>query len=289
VAAVCVIAATAAVTAGCGGGTSNALQLDPVSAAATKTQNAGAAHVRLGIVLKGHGRTVRLHATGAIDGTSAEMSFRLGSLLGRSGIPAGAIPSGVRAKLRHGSLKEVALEQNGDYVIFLRLGVLSSQLPGGMKWIKLDVTQLGKSAGVDLSKLMSGSQLQPTDLLSMLETEGANVHKLGPATIDGIATTRYHVTIDPAKALQSSGLTGPLLSRIAAHAKTVSENVWIDGNGLVRRVAFGYSAPQADTPRMAMTMDISDYGTHVTIAAPPGSQVFDATQLAQQGLAGALH
>src|SRR5215472_16760423 len=99
VAAVCVIAATAAVTAGCGGGTSSALQLDPVSAAVTKTQNAGAAHVRLSVVLKGHGRTVRLHAAGAIDGTSAELSSRLGSLLGPSGIPAGAIPGAVRAKL----------------------------------------------------------------------------------------------------------------------------------------------------------------------------------------------
>ena len=277
----CTIAAAAAVTAGCGSsGTRSALQLDPVSAAATKTQNAGPAHVRLSMVLRGHGKVVRLHANGAIDGTSSEMSFR---------IPAGAIPSAIQAKLSDGSMKEVALEQNGDYVLYLRSGFLSSQLPGGPQWIKLDITELGKSAGVDLSKMMSGSQVQPTDLLSMLEAEGANVHKLGPATIDGIATTRYHVSIDPAKALQSSGLTGPLLSRIAAHAKTVSENVWIDGNGLVRRVAFGYSAPQADTPRMAMTMDISDYGTHVTIAAPPSSQVFDATQLAQQGLASALH
>src|SRR5262249_49663994 len=89
IASVCTIAAAAAVTAGCGGsGTRSALQLDPVSAAATKTQNAGPAHVRLSMVLRGHGKVVRLHANGAIDGTSSEMSFR---------IPAGAIPSAIQA------------------------------------------------------------------------------------------------------------------------------------------------------------------------------------------------
>jgi hypothetical protein len=33
-------------------------------------------------------------------------------------------------------------------------------------------------------------------------------------------------------------------------------------------------------------MDLFDYGSHVAIAAPPSNQVFDATQFAQQGLAG---
>ena len=36
---------------------------------------------------------------------------------------------------------------------------------------------------------------------------------------------------------------------------------------------------------MAMTMDLYDYGAQVSIAAPPSSAVFDATQFAQQGLA----
>src|SRR5205823_3837594 len=230
--AACAIAAAAAVTAGCGGGTSSALRLDPVAAAATKTQNAGAAHIRLNMVMRGQGKVVRLHGTGAIDGTSSEMSFNLRSMAGQLG------PN--LAQLMHGSMKEVALEENGDYVIYLRLGFLSSQLPGGMQWIKLDLTKLGKSAGLDLSKLMAGSELQPADLLSILKADGAKIHKVGPATVDGVATTRYHVTIDTAKALQSKGLTGPLLSDVAAQMKTVSESVWIDKDGLVRRVAFGY-------------------------------------------------
>ena len=46
-------------------------------------------------------------------------------------------------------------------------------------------------------------------MLSMLEAEGADVQKVGPATIDGVATTHYRVKVDLAKALQSKGLLEP--------------------------------------------------------------------------------
>ena len=174
IAAALAVAAVAAVTAGCGGGsTSSALQLDPVAAAATKTQNAGAARVRLNLAVSGQGQRLGMHGFGAIDGTSTELSLTLGSMAGP-----------LAPQLEHAKLKEIALEQDGDYVIYLKLGFLSSQLPGGKQWVKLDLTTLGKSAGLDLGQLMSGSQLQPNDLLRMLEAEGAKVQKLGPATID---------------------------------------------------------------------------------------------------------
>jgi hypothetical protein len=38
-----------------------------------------------------------------------------------------------------------------------------------------------------------------------------------------------------------------------------------------------------------MAMDLTDYGTPVTIAAPPSSDVFDATPFAQQGLGNAFN
>ena len=275
VSAVFVIAVAAVISAGCGGGSkSSALSLDPVAAAATKTQNAGAARIRFSMALTGQGKVVRLRGTGAMDGTSTEMSFKLGSLLG--------LPSAARSQL-HGPMQEIALEQGGDYVIYVKVPFLASQLPGGQQWMKLDVSKLGKSAGADLGKLMSGSQFQPTDLLSALRAEGAKVHKLGSATVDGTATTRYRVTVDMAKILESKGLASPMLSRAAAQMKSIAANVWIGNDGLVRRVAFVYSTPQGG-PRISMKMDLYDYGANLAIAAPSSSEVFDATQLAEQGL-----
>ena len=288
VAAALAIAAVAAVTAGCGGGsTSGALSLDPVASAATKTQDAGAARIRFTMVISPQlGKTLRMRGSGAIDGTSAQMSFKLGSMLGQMGLPSSM---GSLAQLQHTTIKEIALEQNGDYVIYMQLGFLSSQLPGGKQWIKLDVSKLGKAAGLDLGKLMSGTQFQPSDLLGMLTSEGAKIQELGAATVDGVATTHYRVTIDLAKALQSKGLTSPLLNGVTAQMKTATSEVWIGKDGLVRRVKISYNVPHgAKAMRMAMTMSLYDYGAHLSIAPPPSSQVFDATMFAQQGL-GSLH
>jgi hypothetical protein len=285
VAAALVVAAATAVTAGCGGGSvSSALSLDPVAAAATKSQDAGAARIRLAMAVSGpQGKTLRMRGIGAIDGASSELRFKLGSLLGLAGMPSAAM-----TQLAHGSLQEITLEQDGDFVIYVRLGsLLASQLPGGQQWLKLDLSKLGKSAGLDLSKLLSGSQLQPGDLLSMLETEGAKIHEVGSAKVNGAATTHYHVVVDTRARLKE--LTSPLLAGVAAQMPKVPEDVWIGKDGLVRRIRVAFNLPHGGAPvHTVMTMDIYDYGAHVDIAAPPSSQVFDATELAQQGL-GSLH
>jgi hypothetical protein len=291
IAAAFAIAASAAVSAGCGGtSSSQALALDPVSAAAAKTQDAGAARIRLDIAVRGQGNAVRLHGTGAIDGTSGELTFDLGSLYRQTGNPAGAGPNATMAQLLHGKMTVISLEQDGDYVLYLRLGVLSSEIPGGKEWVKLDLSKLGKSAGVDVGSMLSGSQLSPTDLLGVLRSKGAKVQKLGPANVGGTATSHYRVRVDVAKALEAKGLTSPLLSNIPKTMKALSEDVWIGKDGLVRRVGLAYGRPQASSPRVAMTMDVYDYGSQIKIAAPPSSQVFDATQYAQQGISsGLLH
>jgi hypothetical protein len=265
--------AAAVVIAGRGGG--SALSLDPVAAAATKSQQAGAARIRFSLAVRGpQGQTVRLHGAGAIDGTSGRLTMQMGSIPGQSLIPPGT------------TLKEIFLEQNGDYVVYVGLGALSSQIPGGKHWVELNVSKLGKSAGIDLGKLLSGSEMQPSDLLGMLKAEGAKIQSLGPATIDGTATTHYRVTVDLAKALQAKGLTSPLLAGMAARMPKVPEEVWVGKDGLVRRIGLSLALPQG---HMQMKMDLYDYGADVSIAAPPSSDVFDATAFAQQGLAGSLH
>jgi hypothetical protein len=278
IAAALAIVAAAVVTAGCGGGTSSAVALDPVAAAATKTQNAGAARMHFAVAVKtpqSHG-TIKLNGSGAIDGTSSKLSFKLAPLLKQGGLQ---LPlSAADKQFLRGSLKEIAVEQSGDYVVYLNLGSLASQIPGGKQWIALDLSKLGKSAGVDLGKLMSGAQFQPGDLLSMLKSEGATVHKVGPATIHGTATTHYRVSVDLAKVLKQKGLTSPELSAAAAKVKTASENVWIGKDGLLRQVKVAYGLPKA---HVALTMNLSDYGAHLTIAAPPSGSVYDATQLVQ--------
>jgi hypothetical protein len=277
------IAAVAVVTAGCGGG--GALALDPVAAAATKTEQAGAAHVRFTVAFSGartHGKTVRISGAGAVDGTSSKLTLRMGSLFRRLGLPAGAASSLTPTQLRHAKLTEITLEQNGDYVVYVGSSLLSTQLPGGQHWVEVDLSKLGKAAGVDLGSLLSGSQFQPGDVLSMLEAEGAKVRSLGPATVRGAATTHYRVQLDVAKALQAKGLNNPLLAAAAANMPKIPLDVWIGKDGLLHRVRAAFAQTEKGAPAHAtLTMDVFDYGAHVTIGAPPSGDVFDATQLVQ--------
>jgi hypothetical protein len=269
IAAAVAIGAVALVSAGCGGGAGSALSLDPVAAAATKTQQAGAARIRFVLHFSGASKAFAVHGTGAIDGESSRLTFSTNA-----------------PQLAGSSLKAISLERNGDYVVYLQLGALASQLPSGKHWVELDVSKLGKSAGLDIGKLLSGSQIQPGDLLSMLEAEGAKIRNLGSATVDGAATTHYRVTIDTAKALQSQGLTSPLLAAAAAKLAKVPVDAWIGKDGLLRRIRFAAGTAQG---RLDLTLNLYDYGADVTIAAPPSSDVFDATQLAQQAIPSFTH
>ena len=123
----------------------------------------------------------------------------------------------------------------------------------------------------------------------MLKTEGAQVHKVGAATVDGVSATHYHFTVDLGKALESKGVSSPMLKALAAQMKTVSDDVWVSKDGLVRRIRTAYTmAGLAGAAHVAMTMDIYDYGAHITIAAPPSGQVFVGTQLAQKGISSSL-
>jgi hypothetical protein len=120
IAAALAIALTAAFSAGCGGGGDSALSLDPVAAAATKSQLAGAARIRFALALSSpqlQGKLLRLRADGAIDGASGELTFNLGSLIRQMGVTRGISPGLTPAQLRHASMKEIFLEQNGHYVI----------------------------------------------------------------------------------------------------------------------------------------------------------------------------
>ena len=286
------IAAAAGVSAGCAGGNSrHALALDPVAAAATKTQDAGAARIRVALALGSsqlQGKTVHLRGSGAIDGKSAELRLNLRPLL-RQARASGVIPGRALPSSGNAALKEIFLEENGDYVLYLRLGLLSSQLPGGEPWVKLDVSKLGQAAGVDLEQLLSGSQLQPSDVLSLLTSNGTKIRKLGPATVDGTATTHYRVTVDLAGALKATGVASPLLAATAAKLPKLPADVWIDNAGLVRRVHISYGvAHSGKRMHVGLTMNLFDYGAHVSIMAPPSSSVFDATQLAEAGIASSL-
>ncbi|HEV3227894.1 MAG TPA: hypothetical protein VGY97_00355, partial [Solirubrobacteraceae bacterium] len=166
-------------------------------------------------------------------------------------------------------------------------------LPGGKKWLKLDLNAALAGKGINLNQLGGGlGGVDPSQYLSYLRGAG-HVSKLGTAVIGGVTTTHYHTIIDLKTALQHLSKSTPAASagiqsllRTAGSSTKIPVDVWIDGQGLVRReqIAYAINSGTGAGTTLNFTIDLSDFGVPVSVTAPPASQVFDITTLATQGL-----
>jgi LppX_LprAFG lipoprotein len=159
--------------------------------------------------------------------------------------------------------------------IYLQSPLLTSNLPKGKTWLKLDL-QKAAPKGVDLSALTTQS---PTKLLSQLQAAG-NVTKVGDETIDGTATTHYRARLDVSK-----------LPKVAALANATYGplDIWIgSGDGYVHRLHTTYTikGASASPQSIAVTVGFSDFGKSVSVSVPAASATADGTGRAIPGLGG---
>jgi hypothetical protein len=105
----------------------------------------------------------------------------------------------------------------------------------------------------------------------------------------GVETTHYRAVVDPAllakqvagaQAPQAQSLFGQVTTR--AGLADVPVDVWLDSNGLVRKLSLAFSAAEASTSQsgsVTMSFELWDYGKAVAIDVPPASQVAAASAL----------
>lgn len=245
--------------------------VDPVAAAATKTEQAGGVKMAMSIAITTAGKTSSITADGTFDHEQGEMTMDLSSALQSAGVSgSGAV------RLRY-------LKEDGDLVMYLNVPELSSRIPGGKSWIRLDVSKAGKSAGVDINQLLGQSTQNPGQALDMLRSVG-QIDKVGSETIDGVATTHYKGTIDLAKAAEQAGSTAKLaVERLIAQGAPAElpVEVWVGDDGLVHRMRLNEDLQSSGHSVSAVvTLDLTDFGTGVSVTAPPADDVFDVTGLA---------
>jgi hypothetical protein len=251
--------------------------IDPVASAATKTEQAGGSKMSMTAdVNSPAGQSYEITANGAFDQQEGEMTMDLSNLLQSTGLPVG---SGSGIVLRY-------LTENGDPVVYMEMPFLASELPAGKTWIRLDLEKAGKSLGVDFSQLLSQSNQNPAQTLDLLRASG-DVTTVGPDTVDGVATTEYEGSIDLAKAAKLRGLPQDLVQKLedATGASEIPVEVWIGADGLVRQMRETIDTTTGGQPlTTTMTMDMSDFGTDVSVSAPPSDEVLDITDQAVSGL-----
>src|SRR5512132_1293461 len=260
-----VLLALALVAAGCGSGSS--LALDPVASAADRTLEKGTGRFDLqtAFTLPLLGKST-LSGEGSFDNAKQAMDVTMNVQGGGAGMP-----SAVELRLLHTAM-------------YMRLDELPAggQLPKGKSWVKVDLERALKTLGVDLANLGVGQS--PTGVLAQLRGS-TNTQKVGTETIDGVRTTHYRGTVDVQDALdQATAKERKALRRLLDEAKahgidatSTTFDVWVGDDGLVRRLT------QQVGSVGQVTMTFSHYGEPVQIAAPPAEETIDLSDLNPSG------
>ncbi len=240
------LAPLALLAAACG----DTVSLEPVAKAADASTKQTSEHMDLDASVTAGTQVIALTGAGDFQNNPARGQFLMR----------------VRANGRDASMQEVVDGTN----VYISSPALMGQLPGAKKWMSVDVSKAGKAMGVDVSDYSSQS---PQSVLEQLKATGG-VSTVGTESLDGVKTTHYRATVDPAKVEK-------LYKKLAKFKPTYEPvDVWIDGQGLVRRMHMSYTVQGSTTD---MTASFSKYGEPVSVTVPAAADTFDATSMATNG------
>jgi len=186
--------------------------------------------------------------------------------------------------------------QHGEVIldgttIYEKLAALTSLT--GKPWVKIDLNALGNAAGVNgLGDLLRGQSNDPTQGLQFLSGVTGPVTTVGHEAVRGVEATHYRVTssLDAAAAnlpAAEQASIRQIVALIGVHTTIV--DVWIDGQGRVRRYhyAFDYRAakPPAGVPAgalpksMDITVELYNFGALAVVALPSATQTADLAKV----------
>lgn len=183
-----------------------------------------------------------------------------------------ALPQGEIREIFKGTRLYLQLPQS------LRKGPLAKK-----PWALVDISAVAQAKGIDLSALQS--QSDPSRTLDQLRAAG-KVQKVGTETVRGTQTTHFKAVVDlrkaaaakpPARRAAAERSANAIIKQLGTSSFPV--DVWLDNQKRVRRERF--SIP-IQGRRIAMTLELYDFGTSHQVTTPPASQVTDITKAAAQ-------
>jgi hypothetical protein len=249
-----VAGAVALVAAGCGGGGDSASP-DDIQQAASKTAKAGSLEADFAVSAQG------LTGSGSGVFNSKQRTGQLKMKLNASG-------------------REIPVDSfvDGD-VLYLRSPAFAQATTRNKQWIKLNLATLGSAQGsTDLSGILDAS---PTPANALAYLQGSStVDKLGSESVGGVDTTHYSVSANLDRAVEhASGATRDVVQGVISQSgvKTLPLDVWVDGNGYIRKVSYDEHAGRRQAA--TVTMELHDFGRPVAITAPPSDSVVDLTRM----------
>lgn len=179
----------------------------------------------------------------------------------------------------HTSQGEIRTLSVGEVTYTQLPAALKARLKNAKPWIKVDVGASGDNGGVGEQAPQAG------DLLNYLQGLSSSVQKVGTESVRGTQTTHYRANVElakvAAKAKTAAARKAVTTLQQQAGVSTFPVDLWLDGNGLVRRVTTSVPVPKSAAAGAApkITIEFYDFGTPVNVTAPPASQVSDLKTL----------
>jgi hypothetical protein len=164
-----------------------------------------------------------------------------------------------------------------DGTTYISYPGITTLLPG-KSWIS-QPTSTSSTSGVGVANV--------SDMLRLLAAKGAVVTKVGVGAIGSTPVTSYDVTLSPALiSSQVSALGVPSADSAEVQqilgTSGVTFRVSVSSDGHLRRLSLNMTVPaSSSTPAVqeSVVVDLTNYGTPVSISAPPADQVATAQQL----------
>lgn len=237
-----------------------------VLAAVTTTTNSQSSKMSVNVSGDVAGQTVNISGDGAFDYTKHQ-----GELV-MNVPPTGKSPGGTMTEL----ITNQTLYVKGD------------QDP---KWAKVDLNQVEQQTGLDPNSI-GQNQADPTQSLKLLNGASDNIKKVGNETLRGTKTTHYTLNLDFDKAANNAtGAQKATLQKAASlyNHQQIPTDLWVDSHKRVRKMSMTIdlsklnvttSTTQPIAGTMTISVELYDFGTPVTVTAPPANQVQDVTSQA---------
>jgi hypothetical protein len=173
-----------------------------------------------------------------------------------------------------------------DLVVYMQMPIFERVLPAGKTWVRMDMQAMGKEAGIDFQQLTQIGQNNPTQGLDYLNGV-ADVEEVGSEEVRDTSTTHYSGTLDFDRVAEDLPAEQAEAVRKVSELSGIREaplDIWIDDDGLPRRMKYSFSNPAATTASsglggMTMTMELFDYGVDVTVQVPPADATVDIQSL----------
>ncbi len=294
-----VLAVSALLVGGCGGGDAGSdASGEPISfealarsASTSADATSGRFSFEMSMTLPGSSEPFVFSGQGAFDASAERASFAMdlsasakligGFVAGLAGPSAGDLPGFDDPE---GWKIEIVQDGNIDYV---RFPALDDQLPEGKTWIRGAEAVTG--SGFDFDDLEQFTNHDPRELLDSLRGITSDIETAGTEQLRGVETTHYRAAVDPARLAKSEDREGQpapqsLVERLTGQfgVDDIPLDVWIDTNGLVRKLTTAFAATDPSTTQsseVSMSFELWDYGESVEIEVPPAAQVADASVL----------